>query len=134
MLPAYQAYLKAVRYRDAFAYGGHDAPSEAELNTASEDLASKSASMEPWVDEVTGQYKSKQPTFTNNKGQLSVNNTTEYTYYNNIIYTEDCVGKNSDKSGGDSSGMFRFTIQTLFSFMTAHQMQSCRLCLWQKEI
>lgn len=105
MLPAYQAYLKAVRYRDAFAYGGHDAPTEAELNTASEDLASKSASMEPWVDEVTGQYKSKQPTFTNNKGQLNVNNTTEYTYYNNIIYTEDCVGKNNDKSGGDSSGM-----------------------------
>lgn len=105
MLPAYRAYLKAVRYRDAFAYGGHDAPSEAELNTASEDLASKSASMEPWVDEVTGQYKSKQPTFTNNKGQLTVNNTTDYTYYNNIIYTEDCVGKNNDKSGGDSSGM-----------------------------
>lgn len=105
MLPAYQAYLKAVRYRDAFAYGGHDAPSEAELNAASEDLASKSASMEAWVDEVTGQYKSKQPTFTNNKGQLTVNNTTEYTYYNNIIYTEDCVGKNSDTSGGDSSGM-----------------------------
>lgn len=105
MLPAYQAYLKAVRYRDAFAYGGHDAPSEAELNAVSEDLASKSASMEPWVDEVTGQYKSKQPTFTNNKGQLTVNNTTEYTYYNNIIYTEDCVGKNNDKSGGDSSGM-----------------------------
>lgn len=105
MLPAYQAYLKAVRYRDAFAYGGHDAPSEAELNAVSEDLASKSASMEAWVDEVTGQYKSKQPTFTNNKGQLTVNNTTEYTYYNNIIYTEDCVGKNNDKSGGDSSGM-----------------------------
>lgn len=105
MLPAYQAYLKAVRYRDAFAYGGHDAPSEAELNAVSEDLASKSASMEAWVDEVTGQYKSKQPTFTNNKGQLNVNNTTEYTYYNNIIYTEDCVGKNNDKSGGDSSGM-----------------------------
>lgn len=105
MLPAYQAYLKAVRYRDAFAYGGHDAPTEAELNTASEDLASKSASMEPWVDEVTGQYKSKQPTFTNNKGQLTVNNTTEYTYYNNIIYTEDCVGKNNNKNGGDSSGM-----------------------------
>ena len=105
MLPAYQAYLKAVRYRDAFAYGGHDAPSEKELNAASEDLASKSASMEAWVDEVTGKYKSKQPTFTNNKGQLSVNNTTEYTYYNNIIYTEDCVGKNSDTSGGDSSGM-----------------------------
>lgn len=102
MLPAYQAYLKAVRYRDAFAYGGHDAPTEAELNTASEDLASKSASMEPWVDEVTGQYKSKQPTFTNNKGQLTVNDTA---YYNNIIYTEDCVGKNNDKSGGDSSGM-----------------------------
>lgn len=105
MLPAYQAYLKAVRYRDAFAYGGHDAPSEAELNAVSEDLASKSASMEAWVDEVTGQYKSKQPTFTNNNGQLTVNNTTEYTYYNNIIYTEDCVGKNNDKSGGDSSGM-----------------------------
>ena len=105
MLPAYQAYLKAVRYRDAFAYGGHDAPSEAELNAASEDLASKSASMEPWVDEVTGQYKSKQPTFTNNNGQLSVNNTADNIYYNNIIYTEDCVGKNSDTSGGDSSGM-----------------------------
>lgn len=105
MLPAYQAYLKAVRYRDAFAYGGHDAPTEAELNTASEDLAAKSASMEEWVDEVTGKYKSKQPTFTNNKGQLTVNNTTDYTYYNNIIYTEDCVGKNNDKNGGDSSGM-----------------------------
>lgn len=105
MLPTYQAYLKAVRYRDAFAYGGHDAPSEAELNAVSEDLASKSASMEAWVDEVTGQYKSKQPTFTNNKGQLTVNNTTEYTYYNNIIYTEDCVGKNNNKNGGDSSGM-----------------------------
>ena len=105
MLPAYQAYLKAVRYRDAFAYGGHDAPSEAELNAVSEDLASKSASMEAWIDEVTGQYKSKQPTFTNNKGQLTVNNTTEYTYYNNIIYTEDCVGKNNNKNGGDSSGM-----------------------------
>lgn len=105
MLPAYQAYLKAVRYRDAFAYGGHDAPTEAELNTASEDLAAKSASMEEWVDEVTGKYQSKQPTFTNNKGQLTVNNTNDYTYYNNIIYTEDCVGKNSDKSGGDSSGM-----------------------------
>lgn len=102
MLPAYKAYQKAVRYRDAFAYGGHDAPTEAELNTASEDLASKSASMEAWVDEVTGQYKSKQPTFTNNKGQLTVNDTA---YYNNIIYTEDCVGKNSDTSGGDSSGM-----------------------------
>lgn len=105
MLPAYQAYLKAVRYRDAFAYGGHDAPTEAELNTASEDLAAKSASMEEWADEVTGKYQSKQPTFTNNKGQLTVNNTNDYTYYNNIIYTEDCVGKNSDKSGGDSSGM-----------------------------
>lgn len=105
MLPAYQAYLKAVRYRDAFAYGGHDAPTEAELNTASEDLAAKSASMEEWVDEVTGKYKSKQPTFTNNNGQLNVNNTTDYTYYNNIIYTEDCVGKNNDKNGGDSSGM-----------------------------
>lgn len=102
MLPAYQAYLKAVRYRDAFAYGGHDAPSEAELNAASEDLASKSASMEAWVDEVTGQYKSKQPTFTNNNGQLTVNDTA---YYNNIIYTEDCVGKNYNKNGGDSSGM-----------------------------
>lgn len=106
MLPAYQAYLKAVRYRDAFAYGGHDAPTEAELNTASEDLASKSASMEPWVDEVTGQYKSKQPTFTNNDGQLTVNNTNaDNPYYNNIIYTEDCVGKNYNKNGGDSSGM-----------------------------
>lgn len=105
MLPAYQAYLKAVRYRDAFAYGGHDAPTEAELNTASEDLAAKSASMEEWVDEVTGKYQSKQPTFTNNKGQLTVNNTNDYTYYNNIIYTEDCVGKNNDKNGGDSSGM-----------------------------
>lgn len=105
MLPAYQAYLKAVRYRDAFAYGGHDAPTEQELNDASNDLASKSASMEAWVDEVTGQYKSKQPTFTNDKGQLTVNNTADNTYYNNIIYTEDCVGKNYNKNGGDSSGM-----------------------------
>lgn len=105
MLPAYQAYVKAVRYRDAFAYGGHDAPTEDELNEASNDLATKSAAMQEWTDEVTGQFKSKQPTFTNNSGQLTVNNTSDYTYYNNIIYTEDCVGKNNNKNGGDSSGM-----------------------------
>lgn len=105
MLPAYQAYLKAVRYRDAFAYGGHDAPTEKELNTASEDLAAKSASMEEWVDEVTGKYKSKQPVFTNNSGTSVVQNSTSDTYYSNIIYTGACVGKNNGTSGGDSSGM-----------------------------
>lgn len=105
MLPAYQAYVKAVRYRDAFAYGGHDAPTEDELNEASNDLASKSAAMEAWTDEVTGQYKSKQPVFTNNSGTSVVQNSSSDTYYNNIIYTGECVGKNNGTSGGDSSGM-----------------------------
>lgn len=104
MLPAYEAYVKAVRYRDAFAYGAATAPTEAELNAASEDLAAKTAAMEGWVDDVTGQFESLQPSFTSNEGKGYVNNTT-VTYYSNIVYTEDCVGLNHDKKGGDSSGM-----------------------------
>lgn len=102
MLPAYQAYMKAVRYRDAFAYGGKDAPTEDELNAAAEDLATKSASMTAWTDEVTGKFESKVPTFNASGGQLTVTDTSNY---GNIIYTEDCVGKNNGKNGGDSSGM-----------------------------
>lgn len=108
MLPAYQAYLKAVRYRDAFAYGGHDAPTEDELNAASEDLATKSANMEEWTDNITGKFTSAQPTFTNNSGQLKVTNTANKDYYNNIIYTEDCKGTHNNKdwgSGENLSGM-----------------------------
>lgn len=111
MLPAYQAYLKAVRYRDAFAYGGHDAPTEAELNAASEDLATKTAQMTQWTDNVTGKFTSAQPQFTNPSGTGKVNNTSDYTYYNNIIYTEDCKSTHTGYTWGSGSGLSGMAIE-----------------------
>ena len=105
MKPAYDAYQKAIKYRDAFEFGGKTAPSPDEVTAVAEDLCTKTGAMVPWSDDVTGNMSSKQPVFVNNNGESKVENDTKYTYYSNILYTEKCVGKNHDKSGGDSTGM-----------------------------
>ena len=105
MKPAYEAYQKAIKYRDAFEFGGQTVPTIDEVTEVAEDLCTKTGEMVPWSDDVTGKMSSKQPVFVNNKTESKVENDSKYTYYSNILYTENCVGKNHDKSGGDSSGM-----------------------------
>ena len=105
MKPAYDAYQKAIKYRDAFEFGGQTAPTIDEVTAVAEDLCTKTGEMVPWSDDVTGKMASKQPAFVNNNGVSKVENDSKYTYYSNILYTENCVGKNNGKNGGDSSGM-----------------------------
>lgn len=105
MKPAYDAYQKAIKYRDAFEFGGKTAPTIDEVTAVAEDLCTKTGEMVPWSDDVTGKMASKQPVFVNNNGESKVENDSKYTYYSNILYTENCVGKNNGKNGGDSSGM-----------------------------
>lgn len=105
MKPAYEAYQKAIKYRDAYEFGGKNTPELNEVTAVAEDLCAKTGAMVPWTDDVTGKMASKQPVFVNNNGRSPVENDSKYTYYSNILYTEDCVGKNHDKKGGDSSGM-----------------------------
>lgn len=109
MLPAYQAYLKAIRYRDAYMYGGQDAPTIAELDTVAQALQTANANMTVWTDEVTGKFTGVQPQF-NDCGEIrKVSQGTDFKYYNNIIYTEDCrtsnSGNNDEYNGRDWSGM-----------------------------
>ena len=105
MKPAYDAYQKAIKYRDAFEFGGQTAPELSEVTAVAEELCTKTGEMVPWSDDVTGKMASKQPVFVNNNGESKVENDSKYTYYSNILYTENCVGKNNGKNGGDSSGM-----------------------------
>lgn len=105
MAPAYAAYQKAIKCRDAYQYGTKGAVTQDTVTTVAEELLAKTAEMKTWVDNVTGQMTSKVPSFTSNKTRKEVVNSSEFTYYSNILYTEDCVGKNNGTSGGDSSGM-----------------------------
>ena len=110
MLPAYQAYLKAIRYRDAYMYGGHDAPTIEELDTVAQALQSANANMTVWEDEVTGKFTGVQPQFNDCGTIRKVTQGTDFKYYNNIIYTEDCRTSNSNNTdnyqkGNDWSGM-----------------------------
>ncbi|MGN0516521.1 hypothetical protein [Eubacterium sp.] len=109
MLPAYQAYLKAIRYRDAYQYGGQDAPTTDELDTVAAALQTANANMTVWTDEVTGKFTSQVPTFNDCGTVRSVTQGTDFKYYNNIIYTEDCKSSNSANNdaynGSDWSGM-----------------------------
>lgn len=109
MLPAYQAYLKAIRYRDAYMYGGQDAPTIAELDTVAQALQTANANMTVWTDEVTGKFTGVQPQFNDCGTIRKVSQGADFKYYNNIIYTEDCRSSNSnDKDnykGNDWSGM-----------------------------
>ena len=104
MKPAYDAYQKAIKYRDAFEFGGQTAPTADEVTAVAEELCTKTGEMVPWTDDVTGKMASKQPVFVNNNGRSPVENDSKYTYYSNILYTEDCVGKNHGDKDGDRPG------------------------------
>lgn len=109
MLPAYQAYLKAIRYRDAYMYGGQDAPTIAELDTVAQALQTANANMTVWTDEVTGKFTGVTPSFNDCGTSRNVTQGADFKYYNNIIYTEDCrtsnSGRTDDHNGKDWSGM-----------------------------
>lgn len=109
MLPAYQAYLKAIRYRDAYMYGGQDAPTIAELDTVAQALQTANANMTVWTDEVTGKFTGVTPSFNDCGTPRNVSQGADFKYYNNIIYTEDCrtsnSGSNDEYNGRDWSGM-----------------------------
>ena len=104
MKPAYDAYQKAIKYRDAFEFGGQTAPTADEVTAVAEELCTKTGEMVPWSDDVTGKMPSKQPVFVNNKSDSKVENDSKYTYYSNILYTEKCVGKNNGDKDGDRPG------------------------------
>lgn len=104
MKPAYDAYQKAIKYRDAFEFGGQTAPTADEVTAVAEELCTKTGEMVPWSDDVTGKMPSKQPVFVNNKGESKVENDSKYTYYSNILYTENCVGKNNGQNDGERPG------------------------------
>lgn len=109
MLPAYQAYLKAIRYRDAYLYGGQDAPTIAELDAVADALQLANANMTVWTDEVTGKFTGVTPSFNDCGTSRNVSQGADFKYYNNIIYTEDCRTSNSGRednyNGNDWSGM-----------------------------
>lgn len=92
MLPAYNAYVKACAALEASEYG-NNAEATADFDTLAQDLVAKTLKMTEWVDNVTGKYQSKVPSFQNTDAATM---TSKYnTFYNNIIYTESCLGGNS---------------------------------------
>lgn len=92
MLPAYNAYVKACAALEASEYG-NNADATADFDTLAQDLLAKTLKMTEWVDNVTGKYQSKVPSFQNTDAATM---TSKYnTFYNNIIYTESCLSGNS---------------------------------------
>lgn len=93
MLPAYNAYVKACAALEASEYG-NNTEATADFDTLAQDLVAKTLKMTEWVDTVTGKYQSKVPSFQNTDAATM---TSKYkTFYNNIIYTESCLGGNSN--------------------------------------
>lgn len=99
MADAYRSYVEACAALDAYRYGSDSA--NIDIETIAKNLVANTTKMTLWTDEVTGKYQSAVPTFTHTS-------TSEMQAipeaYNNIIYTENCVGTNSDKNDGDTSG------------------------------
>lgn len=93
MLPAYNAYVKACAALEASEYG-NNTEATADFDTLAQDLVAKTLKMTEWIDTVTGKYQSKVPSFQNTDAATM---TSKYkTFYNNIIYTESCLGGNSN--------------------------------------
>lgn len=105
MPAAYQSYVEACAALDAYRYGSNSA--SIDLDTIAQNLVANTTKMTAWKDNVTGNYQSKIPTFTHSDATAMANLNAGRTskIYNNIIYTENCVGGNSDTSDGDTSGM-----------------------------
>lgn len=100
MANAYEAYIKALRYRDAYVYGKNTSAYNA-MQTVTSDLIKATSLMIPWTDEVTGQYESKVPVFHND----SSTDMAGYTdFYGNVLYTETCSSGNYDKTNGHTDG------------------------------
>ena len=100
MANAYEAYIKALRYRDAYVYGKNTSAYNA-MQTITSDLIKATALMTPWTDEVTGQLESKVPVFHND----SATDMAGYTdFYGNILYTESCSSGNYDRTNGHTDG------------------------------
>lgn len=93
MVPAYNAYVKASAALDAAQYG-NNAQAEADIDTLAQDLLGKTLKMTAWVDNVTGKYQSKVPSFQNTSADTMKSSYKDF--YNNIIYTESCLSGNSD--------------------------------------
>lgn len=92
MLPAYDAYVKACAALEASEYG-NNTEATADFDNLAQDLVAKTLKMTEWVDNVTGKYQSKVPSFQHTDAATM---TSKYkTFYNNIIYTESCLGGNS---------------------------------------
>lgn len=93
MVPAYNAYVKACAALDAAQYG-NNTQAEADIDTLAQDLLGKTLKMTAWVDNVTGKYQSKVPSFQNTDAATMSSSYKDF--YNNIIYTESCLSGNSE--------------------------------------
>lgn len=95
MLPAYNAYVKACAALEASEYG-NNADATADFDTLAQDLLAKTLKMTEWVDNVTGKYQSKVPSFSYTDAANMQSSWKDF--YNNIIYTENCTSSNNGSS------------------------------------
>lgn len=95
MLPAYNAYVKACAALEASEYG-NNADATADFDTLAQDLVAKTLKMTEWVDNVTGKYQSKVPSFSYTDAANMQSSWKDF--YNNIIYTENCTSSNNGSS------------------------------------
>lgn len=95
MLPAYNAYVKACAALEASEYG-NNAEATADFDNLAQDLVAKTLKMTEWVDNVTGKYQSKVPSFSYTDAANMQSSWKDF--YNNIIYTENCTSSNNGSS------------------------------------
>ncbi len=103
MLPAYNAYVKACAALEASEYG-NNAEATADFDNLAQDLVAKTLKMTEWVDNVTGKYQSKVPSFSYTDAANMQSSWKDF--YNNIIYTENCTSSNNGSSDdGNPAGL-----------------------------
>lgn len=103
MLPAYNAYVKACAALEASEYG-NNAEATADFDNLAQDLVAKTLKMTEWVDNVTGKYQSKVPSFSYTDAASMQSSWKDF--YNNIIYTENCTSSNnSENDDGNPAGL-----------------------------
>lgn len=103
MLPAYNAYVKACAALEASEYG-NNTEATADFDNLAQDLVAKTLKMTEWVDNVTGKYQSKIPSFSYTDAANMQSSWKDF--YNNIIYTENCTSSNNGTSDdGNPAGL-----------------------------
>ena len=109
MASAYKCYIEAIKYRDAYMYGAGGALEQADIEAKADELATKTAQMQKWEDDVTGKFKTETPKFKSKDGEYTVNAnplSDGSSCYSNILYTELCTGTSKqDSTGSDRSGI-----------------------------